>query len=213
LLADPRVDPTADDNSAIGLASQEGHGAVVELLLADPRVDPADLENYAIRLASQNGHVTVVELLLGDPRVDPSKGRRSALQLASKGGHIEVVRMLLTNTNVVVTASVLTAADAGNHEDVFRLLIDEQPAVIFDLFAGGAQCMPNGLLVNELRRLEKLSARALMLAVEHRTGGASRLSDVLRYVADEFACFDVDDSLVEDNSDEEASDGDSDASE
>jgi hypothetical protein len=104
------------------------------------------------------------------------------------------VRLLLTNTNVVVTASVLTAADAGNHKDVFRLLMDAHPAVIFDLFAGGTPCMPNGLLVNELRRLEKLSARALMLAVEHRTGGVSRLSDVLRYVTEEFACFDLDDT-------------------
>jgi hypothetical protein len=49
-------------------------------------------------------------------------------------------------------------------------------------------------LVNELRRLEKLSVWALTLAVEHRTGGASRLSDVLRYVTEEFACFDVDDT-------------------
>jgi hypothetical protein len=102
--------------------------------------------------------------------------------------------MLLTNANVVVTASILTAADAGNHEDVFRLLVDAQPAVILDMFAGGTSCMPYGLLVNELHRLEKLSAGALMLAVEHRTGGVSRLSDVLRYVTEEFACFDVDDT-------------------
>jgi hypothetical protein len=117
---------------------------------------------------------------------------------------------LLTNTNVVVTPAVLTAADAGHHEDVFRLLMDAQPAVIFDaFFAGGTPCMPHGLLVNELRRLEKLSARALMLAVEHRTGGVSRLSDVLRYVTEEFACFDVDDGVRERYYDDEASDSDS----
>jgi hypothetical protein len=206
LLADPRVDPAADDNHAIRLASQNGRATVVELLLADPRVDPAAGDNDAIRLASHNGHATVVELLLADPRVDPSKGRPPALQLASKGGHPEVVRVLLTNIHVVVTASVLTAADAGNHEDVFRLLMDAQPAVIFDLFAGRTPCMPNGLLVNELRGLEKLSARALMLAVERRTGRALRLSDVLRYVTEEFACFDVDDTLREHDNDEEASD-------
>jgi hypothetical protein len=202
LLADARVDPAADDNYAIRLASQEGHVSVVELLLADPRVGPAADDNNAIRFACFHGHATVVERLLADLRVDPSKGRPPALQLASKGGHTEVVRVLLTNIHVAVTASILTAADAGNHEDVFRLLLDAQPVVIFDLFAGRTPCMPNGLLVNELRRLEKLSARTLMLAVEHRTGGVSRLSDVLRYVTEEFACFDVDDTLREDNDDE-----------
>jgi hypothetical protein len=152
-----------------------------------------------LRLACEYGHAPVVELLLADPRVDPSKGRPSALELASKGGHTEVVRMLLTNRSVAVTASVLTAADAGNHEDVFRLLMNAQPAVIFDLFAGGTPCMAAGLLVNELRGLEKLSARALLLCVRCRTGGAYQLSNVLCYVMKEFACFDVGDTLEDDN--------------
>jgi hypothetical protein len=90
--------------------------------------------------------------------------------------------------------------------------MDAQPAVIFDdLFADTTRCMPDGLLVNELRGLERLSARALMLAVERRTGRALRLSDVLRYVTEEFACFDVDDTLGEDNNDENESDSDSDS--
>jgi hypothetical protein len=38
LLADPRVDPSADDNYAIREASSNGHLSVVERLLADPRV-------------------------------------------------------------------------------------------------------------------------------------------------------------------------------
>jgi hypothetical protein len=60
--------------------------------------------------------------------------------------------------------------------------------------------------------LENLSSRALLLALECRTGGAFRLSDVLRYVTEEFACFDVDDTLGDDNNDdEEASDSDSDS--
>ena len=38
LLADPRVDPTAENNYAVKLASQNGHTKVVELLLKDPKV-------------------------------------------------------------------------------------------------------------------------------------------------------------------------------
>jgi len=38
LLADPRVDPSADDNYAFRKASKNGHTDVVTLLLADRRV-------------------------------------------------------------------------------------------------------------------------------------------------------------------------------
>ncbi len=73
LLADPRVDPAAnDDNIAIQIASMRGHDKVVILLLADPRVDPSALDNKAIRVACENGHREVVALLLADSRVDPS---------------------------------------------------------------------------------------------------------------------------------------------
>src|SRR3989304_6063778 len=41
LLADHRVDPSANDNHAIRLASSKGHDKVVKLLLADSRVDPS----------------------------------------------------------------------------------------------------------------------------------------------------------------------------
>jgi hypothetical protein len=44
LLADSRVDPTADDNYAIKKASEKGHTDVVKLLLADPRVTMIDEE-------------------------------------------------------------------------------------------------------------------------------------------------------------------------
>src|SRR5215217_300964 len=39
LLADERVDPSANNNSAIQGASMKGHLEIVELLLADERVD------------------------------------------------------------------------------------------------------------------------------------------------------------------------------
>jgi hypothetical protein len=56
LLADPRVDPSADNNCAIRWASSKGHLAIVERLLADPRVDPVAGNNAAIGGASAEGH-------------------------------------------------------------------------------------------------------------------------------------------------------------
>jgi hypothetical protein len=56
-------------DSAIRIASFNGHLAVVERLLADPRVDPSAKDNAAIRWASKKGHLAVVERLLADPRV------------------------------------------------------------------------------------------------------------------------------------------------
>jgi len=58
-----RVDPSANDNYATKVASENGHAEVVGLLLADPRVDPSAENNYAIRVASEKGHVEVVALL------------------------------------------------------------------------------------------------------------------------------------------------------
>ena len=42
LIADPRVDPTDDDNTAIKEASSNGHTRIVELLKADPRISWKD---------------------------------------------------------------------------------------------------------------------------------------------------------------------------
>jgi hypothetical protein len=54
------VDPSAEDNAAIRVASEEGHTEIVRLLLQDPRVDPsAD----AIKIASANGYEDIVQLL------------------------------------------------------------------------------------------------------------------------------------------------------
>ena len=70
LLADPRVNPAAQNNDAIRLASQYGHTDIVKILLSDPRVNPNADNNYAIGLASENGHTDVVKILLSDPRVN-----------------------------------------------------------------------------------------------------------------------------------------------
>jgi Ankyrin repeats (3 copies) len=69
LLADPRVDPSADMNYAIRWASELGRTEVVRMLLDDPRVDPSNWKQWAIRKASRNGHKEIVRLLLDLPMV------------------------------------------------------------------------------------------------------------------------------------------------
>jgi hypothetical protein len=77
LLMGATVDPTADDNDAIRMASCRGQLAVVERLLQDERVDPAAGNNDAIRSASFFGQWAVVERLLTDTRVDAAALHRS----------------------------------------------------------------------------------------------------------------------------------------
>ena len=90
-----RVDPSANDNRAIKLASQYGHVDVVRLLLADPRVDPSAIGNRAIQDASEGGHVEAVRQLLADPRVGPNAKYGLAVRMAIYHGHLEVVDLLM----------------------------------------------------------------------------------------------------------------------
>lgn len=100
LLAQKGVDPSAYENSAIALASENGHFNIVEALLADKRVDPSDQKNYAIIRAARSGHDKIVKLLLKDPRVDPSAQKQSALISACRSGHAKIVKALLKDTRV-----------------------------------------------------------------------------------------------------------------
>jgi ankyrin repeat protein len=189
LLADLRVDPTASNNFAISIASSGGHASVVKLLLADPRVDPAANKNFAILKASILGYANVVRRLLADPRVDPSMGHPTVLERASGQGYFVVVQMLLEHPKVVVTKAALVAADEQHHGDIIRLLIEKQPRVLHDLFED-APCMSGSVLGNELLQYEKASALTFLLSVE-RCGGFLHVSDVLREVIMEYACFEL----------------------
>ncbi|KKK52658.1 hypothetical protein LCGC14_3102700, partial [marine sediment metagenome] len=126
LLADGRVDPTADNNWAFRLSSKKGHTDVVRLLLEDGRADPTSDNNLAIQLSCKNGHTDVVKLLLADGRADPSAsnnkwggisfltgrpadpaayGNNLAIQLSSRNGHTDVVRLLLADGRADPTAN------------------------------------------------------------------------------------------------------------
>ena len=75
LVEESRVDPTANNNYAIGWASEQGHTGVVQILLENKRVDPSANENYAIIRATENGHRAVVDLLVADGRADATGSR------------------------------------------------------------------------------------------------------------------------------------------
>ena len=136
----PMVDPSADGNYAIRLASQFGHVAVVASLLAARDdsgrlcVDPSANDNEAIRLASRNGHEAVVASLLaarddsGRLCVDPSACDNEAIRLASQNGHVAVVGRLLTDPRVDPSAldnAAIQAASLNGHVAVVdRLLAD-----------------------------------------------------------------------------------------
>jgi len=115
LLSCSRVDPSADNNYAIRLASYNGHDKVVALLLADSsgRVDPSAKDNYAMIWASRNGHDKVVALLLFDPRVDASAENNEAIQAASVWGYDKVVTLLLNDPRVSLSANDNQAIKKG----------------------------------------------------------------------------------------------------
>jgi hypothetical protein len=56
MLADPRVDPSALNNTAIQYASANGHVSIVAELMKHPKVNPADDQNFAIRYAAAKGN-------------------------------------------------------------------------------------------------------------------------------------------------------------
>lgn len=67
LLADPCVDPAANDNYAIRHAVVENNLPSLKLLLADNRVDPTSHGNYVFRHAVMQGYLGIVKLLLATP--------------------------------------------------------------------------------------------------------------------------------------------------
>jgi len=133
LLADPRCDPTDNENQAIQSACQMGHLEVVRLLLADRRVDPSSSidGDSCIDLASENGHLEIVRLLLADSRVDPSDNENAAIISASEFGHVEVVRLLLVDTRVNPAdknneAIRLACQNCHSGAQIVRLLLADQ---------------------------------------------------------------------------------------
>jgi hypothetical protein len=102
LLADSRVDPSADNQLAIQWACEFQHVEVVKLLLADSRVDPSAYNQFPIRNTCEKGYVEIVKLLLADKRVDPSVDNQFPIRKACEREkeYVEVVKLLLAHQRV-----------------------------------------------------------------------------------------------------------------
>lgn len=133
LLQNPEVDPSVNNNHAIGEASANGHLEVVKLLLEDPRVDPTDQENYAIVAASAMGHWKVVQLLLSDPRVDPTDQVEGAMREATVNGHVKVVELLLDDGRSDPNNFMVYLASRQGHDKVVELLLADTRVEIGNL--------------------------------------------------------------------------------
>ena len=93
LLADPRVDPTCEMNTALSYACKEGRVDIIECLLDDARVDPSYPNNLPLCCAAREGHVAVLEKLMKDARV-VAKGFKGAMDDAIMYGNIEIAELL-----------------------------------------------------------------------------------------------------------------------
>jgi len=147
LLADSRVDPTADNNFAIRVASGYGYAEVVRALLADPRVDPAADDDYAIRVASYYGHAEVVRALLADPRADP--------------------RVAIKNSNRECARIIASDSARGGIEQYYELFEEYQPTIVREYLARLRQCYAIAWVatqeVNWIDAVEPVSKRLKLL--------------------------------------------------
>ena len=139
LLRGAHVDPSANDNRAIRMASSGGHLAIVDRLLQDPRVDPSVHKNRAVRHASECGHLDVVDRLLQDPRVNPMEtddDDTDAFLLACEAGHLAVVDRLLQDPRVDPSArenSAVHRAFRKRHFQVVERLLQDPRVKVGDL--------------------------------------------------------------------------------
>ena len=146
------LDPAADGNHAIQLASYLGRTKIVELLLsarndaindpADPgswRVDPAANNNYAIRMAATENHESTALRLLEAQnddetwRVNPAVKRNKVLEEVIIHGNEELLRRLLKDKKkdgrwrVNVTSAIVLAVAKGRRTLAQMLLEAKNP--------------------------------------------------------------------------------------
>ena len=159
ILADPEIDPSADDNDAICVASANGHTDVVSVLLSDSRIDPSVNSSYPLAAAAFGNHTEIVNLLLSDPRVsfplpppvssmdvvhalladptfDPTTTHNMPLQQSCRFSHTSALSLLLAHPQITTAlnnnATIRTAAAKGQTSVVSLLLThpDTNPAAI-----------------------------------------------------------------------------------
>jgi hypothetical protein len=141
------------------------------------------------KMASANFRVEV----LADERVDPAAKDNYAITTACRAGNEGVVCLLRQHPAVVVTKSVLSAADAAGQAGVVALLLSKQSQVMNQLCHGEVVCVAAGPLLRELKQWEARSAFTMLLALKRTQTSqvAARVSDVLRDACELYARFHV----------------------
>lgn len=127
LLNDPRVDPSARNNSAIAFACFFQQTQIVKLLLTDPRVDPSVGKNFLLFCSCRlNCEQELLNLLLSDSRVDPSVAFNYPLLYASHKSYTNSVQILLKKEKVNPSQSKNKAFNKAIEKgsfDIFKLFI------------------------------------------------------------------------------------------
>jgi len=124
LVSNPKVDVTAENNSAFRVACGRNYYEMVEKLLANEKVDPGSNEDQAIRNASSNGYLKIVELLLANGKVDPSSVCNAAIREASANGYHKIVELLLKDSRVGISNALINACYHDRVEVVKIFLSD-----------------------------------------------------------------------------------------
>ncbi|KAJ1559996.1 hypothetical protein HK096_010427, partial [Nowakowskiella sp. JEL0078] len=126
LMKDSRVDPSANNNELLLIATVIGHHALLKLLLSDSRVDPSD----SIIVAAQQGNLETMIILLNDYRVHPTAENIGLVYLASQSGFVDNVKVLLADgrfdPSASTNAAIYFASNCGNIEIVKVLLADSR---------------------------------------------------------------------------------------
>jgi ankyrin repeat protein len=126
LLEKGNVNPAANENAALRIASENGLTDIVQLLLERPEVNPGALNNEALMDATRNGHTDIVRLLLAHPKFNPSVGVDQAAFLASSMNHADIVKLFIIdgrlNPSILHMFTLNHAAQFGN-VDLVRFLL------------------------------------------------------------------------------------------
>ena len=119
------IDITANDNSAIIWASENGHLKVVKYLVSQGADVTAD-DNYAVQLASENGHLEIVKYLVRHG-ADVTANNNYAVVWASTNGYLEVVKYLVSQGANVISGDnyAVQQASENEHKKVVEYLVSQ----------------------------------------------------------------------------------------
>ena len=114
--------PTDDKCTAIMGATIQGNTGIIKFLLTQPDLDPQKPSTYFSYFSYDRIH----EVDLGKKLREYDKCKTRIDQALSDGNR-ELVQILLADTRVELSASSLTAATRGGHEDMIRPCLIQYP--------------------------------------------------------------------------------------